>query len=1340
MRDHSNVVLNDISTKIGGQCELGRSELLGEIVESVESVNVIVVSGAAGSGKSGVAKLALNACASNASCFAFRAEEFAKAHLDEVLADAQIGLTSSEWFSLLASQGRKIVLIESIERILETTTRGALRDLLNLTAQDSSWRVMLTCRDYSLSTAFSSFLEHLPALNATVEVGELSDKEIELAVGKFPQLGPPAKVTSLRRLLRLPYILDKASRMNWPPGGTIPATERDFRVKFWSDVIRGSDLSRGLPGRREITLVKVALERAKARKPYISADGLDAEALQHLAQAGIVSFHERNASLISTAHDVLEDWALVHWIDGEYIRTSGHAMDFRNSLGTYPALRRSMRRWLLEMLESTPGLIDSFVQEVVSDDAVPPYFRDDVIVSVLHSLEVRTFLVRNRTALLANSGEIFLRVVHLLRVACKTPSSWLAAIGIRTSSAFEPSGPGWQAVLNFAAENEGALLPAARDLIKGLVVDWSRLVSWQRPSPAGASSAAKLAFGLLPLYDGYRKDKERAEVAELIAKVPNETPEKFQELVTRAMAKDRDDHAAEALADALLSSMHAYAAARDFPDLVMALSMKRLCLDPADGRRRRDFSMDLGPIFGLSETREFFPASAYQGPFMALLRANLQKGVDLVVDILNQSVLWYSTHPDRYVEPPYEIECHLPNGSKKNVWANDRLWRWYRGTSVGPDILQSALMALEEVLLDKCERENFRVDDWLQYLLARTNNCAVMGVVASIVVAYPGRCVASALALVRVPEFVHFDTGRMVTDGSSASQILSQMPTASAHADLCVRERKTSDARKHRKQQLENAILFLQLGNAKDQVHAVLNELASKLPIPSKQSEEDKIWRLSLHRMDCRNYSGRIVTPQEVGLSDSSGSHESEKGGEKEEKQLVLLEASPPKDADLLEVIERERPRLAQQEEWLGLFNWAWRAFADFKDPNLEWRSKLGHAKVLAGRPRPSIGGTGPEVTAAVVVRDHWGELDNEDRRWCTEVLCAAVQVDCDSVNEVIRVQRHAMDSSRPAALVLPLILSKLSGDDRGKVLAAIATSLTHSVEEVVSYACGGISSYLFGTDPDLGRSLVGAIASGASALNAAYDSLRESDEWNGTEVAKADLQVRTDLRAKLARGDKFSFDAWKGMDANGRFTSTGHGRILRAIRGHTAGVDIQEYFFELAQWLASQWNLRRSGEGRRSYEFEHEVLSAISAFVVQADVTQALRVASPLVACAQREPKEVSEFVRDLVLAQDGRAERESFWAVWQAIADQFRTAKWSADLDERYADSSLAVKIFLGLSWKEKADHWLPLEGNSVRIHSLFDQLPASGVATDCYLRFLSTIGSRELPTALERLAVKV
>src|SRR5204863_7250201 len=136
-------------------------------------------SGTAGSGKSAVAKLLLARVEAERPVLAFQAVEFATAHINDTLSKTQTTLNASALLALLAAHDRTIVLIDGVERLLEHSVRDAFTHLLQMVARTSSLRLLVTCRDYSLDTVRSALLEPLHLSHHVVDVGPLSDGELD---------------------------------------------------------------------------------------------------------------------------------------------------------------------------------------------------------------------------------------------------------------------------------------------------------------------------------------------------------------------------------------------------------------------------------------------------------------------------------------------------------------------------------------------------------------------------------------------------------------------------------------------------------------------------------------------------------------------------------------------------------------------------------------------------------------------------------------------------------------------------------------------------------------------------------------------------------------------------------------------------------------------------------------------------------------------------------------------------------------------------------------------------------------------------------------------------------
>jgi len=133
LADHGGVVVDAIGDTISGNIAINRDQLYGQLLNSIHQNRVLVISGLAGSGKSALAKALFSELTRSRYCFAFRAEEFANVHIDDVIAKLDASVSSTRIFELLASQGEIVFFVESAERLLEATTRDAFTDFLRLT-------------------------------------------------------------------------------------------------------------------------------------------------------------------------------------------------------------------------------------------------------------------------------------------------------------------------------------------------------------------------------------------------------------------------------------------------------------------------------------------------------------------------------------------------------------------------------------------------------------------------------------------------------------------------------------------------------------------------------------------------------------------------------------------------------------------------------------------------------------------------------------------------------------------------------------------------------------------------------------------------------------------------------------------------------------------------------------------------------------------------------------------------------------------------------------------------------------------------------------------------------
>jgi hypothetical protein len=1349
--DHTEVTLDDIQTSIAGSVEVPRDSTEAKILDSLRETQVTVVNGAAGHGKSAIAKNVIEQVKKEYFCVAFRAEEFAKSHIDQTLTEIDNSLNSKRLLSILSAQGQKAVLVDGVERLLESSERKAFTDLLRLSKDDRSLKLILTCRDYSVDTVKMSLLEQVPVPYEVLDVSPFTDDELNQVAQSLPRLVDPLEKSDLKELLRSPYFLNIAARIDWAEGESLPDSEREFRDRCWSEVIRSEvDSMDGMPRKRENVFLKLSQRRAQKLRPYVPCENLDSDALEALRKDDLVSFSERSTVLAAPAHDVLEDWAIIHWLDERYAIHERDPESLANDIGGYPALRRGYRKWLGEMLELDSEQTDRFVLSVFKNKDLPAYFRDDTIISALLSSSAKDFLVRNRNDLLDENGSLLARVIHLLRVACKTAPSWLDGAKGLTSQLLVPTGSAWAPILEIVSAELEALLPQHFGVVLGLVEDWSQQVTYWDAEPSGYEAAGEIIVRLLNDLGGYGANDQRDRALEVLAKVPGAVPESFKDLLERA-GEDNPDNVASDFADLLLTESSSSYACEYFPEEITDLAISYFCLTEQDAEdalenRRYRSSHETGPRFGIKpgiEHKFSVPASALRGPFYPLLQRHPNIGVGFIIDLLNHACSWYGEQkwPFDSREGIENTLLKLPDENKTVYqWADSQLYQMYRGTTTAPCVLESALMAFEKWLLEIAEIEEVDLESWLSGLLGESNNVAITGVVASVCIAYPCKCGSVGLALLSSPEVIQLDRSRMAQDQMNSNP-LGYLPTFQAKNEIYQKEREQSNNLPHRRKDLEALARDLQLGKLQEHVFEIIDEHKSELPPKEEQSYRDRKWRLALNRMDLRNYEpGETVPASEID-DDVADSEEEE---EKYYTELVPTEL----DSDLQEIVERNAESFEQQTDQLSLMNWGRSAWERNLDESSEsWREMLSLAKEQdsdSSQEDPGAnefsmftkGGTG--FVAAACVRDHWEDMSPDDRSWCVGKLIDAVKQFDGSDDLATTEGRGSMFPDRYSANALSCVLRNEGIEEVGdEVLEAIATALTHSTREVRQYAAEGIGQHLVETGDNFPLRCAGALAAQVRLVNEVRKS--QGSKPPAEQLRAHDLlrSVVPEVRKMIITGDLDAETELENLSEMKWFSEPG-GKLILRILGYQSKSELAATLHsQVLDSIVSEWQRDREDRftsNRRDYQFENWCAGRIAMFALKLEGDEAIEIYQPLIQVVEDHPEEVSDFVKQLIIQEDGLERETPFWKIWQAFANCFSEVEWVDDLDAEYVMGSQGRKLLrallFGIQWKEDTRYWPRLNDQEYRVEEFVQGIPASTAVLEGYCRFLYNIGEKSLP----------
>ncbi|MBT8162723.1 MULTISPECIES: hypothetical protein [Arthrobacter] len=178
----------------------------------------------------------------------------------------------------------------------------------------------------------------------------------------------------------------------------------------------------------------------------------------------------------------------------------------------------------------------------------------------------------------------------------------------------------------------------------------------------------------------------------------------------------------------------------------------------------RDYRHGLTPGFGAPQ------AAWYYGPFFRLLTTIPADAIGFINRMLDHAAKFrvgqLSTNRRYSVDPEalegLELQLH---GTARRLYVGDsHVWAWYRGTSVGPYVCMSALLALERFADHLLEVLNLPVETILGLLLRDCHNLAIPGLMVGFLTRHPDAAGPHLDPFLASPTVWHLETARVTGD------------------------------------------------------------------------------------------------------------------------------------------------------------------------------------------------------------------------------------------------------------------------------------------------------------------------------------------------------------------------------------------------------------------------------------------------------------------------------------------------------------------------------------------------------------------------------------------------
>lgn len=1129
LRDHGRYILGGIKTNIGG-IHIKRSDLFAEFLEMTETSNFIFVSGERGSGKSSLIKNFSDYAEDRSPIFCLRIEDLDKPHLDNVFSTIGLRGSLTELEAGFALMPKKYLIIESLEKLLELNFTNAFRDLLHLLNQNQGWTVIATGRDYAYQPISFNYLQPSGINFSTLALQGFSQNQVHSLYEQVKPLQQLAKNHALQALLKIPFFADLACRV-METGAELKNEdgEKEFRVAVWRNVIAKEQIrTGGMPLKRKRCFIDIAIKRAKQMVYGVPEVQFDEDTLLKLEEDNLVS---RNSEygLVSPAHDVLEDWALEQYIEESYQSHSENVHTFLDAIGDEPAISRAFRLWLHQKLRYGDNIND-LILSILEDENIQRYWQDEAIVALLQGDNPDEFFSLLKEQLFFNDGELLKRFCFILRIACQTPDSTLTGEeqnNLVDALYLKPYGNGWKAIIGFLFKSRNLVSEELASHITAVLSDWTSILNINEEIPALARQAGLLALHLLnPLKDLYRDDGNRKKLLKIIIQTSSAIPQEFLDLLIEDVfaAENKRLSYIEDLCKIAFQSFESAFLCKYSPSLVTTLALHEWLIDIHDKNLSRQWEerssiYRVEHSFGVYRDKfGFSPASGARGPFQYLLRFHPKRGLDFILKLLNITARQYAhstldspiRHPSELTEilPPITIEqtaIQLNDGTKVSQYCSSRLWNGYRGKSVLPDLLQSALMALENWLISYAEYSQSQEDlKWIfNYILRNTNSVMPTAVLASVATGFPTKLGIYALPLLRTPELYSMDTQRSVHDYGGDINWFGLRRDALSR--VCEEERRIASQRPWRQKTLEHLAINLQLLQlSEDDVFAAIDTIRSS-------AHKNEHLHFLLQRIDTRNWQLE----------------------EDRENNRVLI-----KPQELEPDLQETQQKTQEQTELFSRFSQFYLLVKDLSsgksltDKYLKtWKEVISEARELlellqAGKSSyTSDMHYGSIVAAAAIfLRNYSDESEDDDIIWCVELVVPSAIQNADTDNIYLKGNKTDIDGAAASASVLPILLDFTEdSDDKLQIKTSIATSLTHAQEYVRVGAANGIREHLWQRDSEFAQKLIEGSVEYARFLQDNHRQARKTyysldDEERKAEALRLQEQ-KNSFREQMAKG-----------------------------------------------------------------------------------------------------------------------------------------------------------------------------------------------------------------------------
>ena len=1071
LKKHKEDIFNHIKTQVSykdNNIVLENNDFNMDVFLKSDN-QILVIDGEAGTGRSALIKKGLASINNDTVVLAFRCTDMDVSNKRNFLMTFGT-LVIDEVLKVYEETENRILYIDAVEKYFILENQQTFEDLLQMFISDG-WKIILTIRTAYIDSFRNLLLDAVSV--QSYHVNPINEELLYELSDTYGFVLPSDK--KLIDMLRAPFYLGLYLTLDNIEDEALSALNREaFEEKIWDEIIRNNKKRKNsLPTRRDDALVFITKEMLKNESySYMIKSGDDHEAFSELEQNGVI-IQSEDAKTYYHGHDVFEELVVNHIFTEQY-KNNITGKEFFEQFKTTLRIRKMFRGWLMDFASIEEH--QSIIYEMLECKDVNIIWKDEILLTIISTEKLRDCYDKITLNMAENNYALLKKTIFLINTCCRVAEHAEGALikgnmfPLRFS---KPSGYAWESILNFINKNKEKII-WDKELVTCVVEildSWTKVFENQKTENTRVSgNIALYLFEKMSASKEFRYNikKDYIEKLEDILlnsawMIKDELSNIFQSVINGIVDEEETiypfgrrnrkfdapkmyiDLVKKALSDVYHYGKVPYA----MPEMTTEL-MKKLWLRP-DGMPIYYSSPEMDGYFGLNEhlSHDYYPASAFKTPIWGLLQSNQLLATEFIIDFCNKTGEEYQkSHLNVDYRECFDITIYV-GGQSIHQTASARLWRMYRGSHVGSNLLVSILMGFEMWLLNIVKTSpTSAVVDYCRYILSKSKNVMLTAVVVSIVEAYPQKMLDIVCDLLKTKEIFHLDSNRFNSEDTTHFLPLKK--------DLFTEERKENDGLPHRKKRLEDIILEYQTNQLelseedfkkqREKLFAAIDE--ATVDIDTWQTED----KYAYYKMDLRRY--KEVT--DVNIDDQG-------------REIYTIVPAFSEDMKTLSKESQEVSdfyfRYADLQCWSDYKfnrNEKFKKYTKYSDANvickeleMVWEllykmhtddSINNDDKWLATHRYVSIA----SYTSAVLLRDYISELEQKERELCKQIIFSLGKM----FTEVSRYEfvqagngveaivaglltlisednRHLISEDNPWYLLLKLILIDWSDDSR---------------------------------------------------------------------------------------------------------------------------------------------------------------------------------------------------------------------------------------------------------------------------------------------------------------------